>query len=187
MDISYYGHNIAVKVCYPSIDKCNFYCVWGLHLNMIYEMINNRMKFKELQFEKLEESKELITDKKDIKSNDKCYPALPVKKDKYYSHLPLQKESKYEKKLLFTSNDLVDMYQKICFKSRMKMSREIYELNNKNKNYLKRNIDLYDELKMIKLRPKQILQCEQCHNVISFNKCKKCIIKNSTILKNYYY
>ena len=84
MDVSYYGHNIAVKVCYPSIDKCNFYCVWGLHLNMIYEMINNRMKFKELQFEKLEESKELITDKKDIKSNDKCYPALPVKKDKYY-------------------------------------------------------------------------------------------------------
>lgn len=238
INIKYFDHIIPVKICYQNFTKCEYTCIWGMHIDFIYKNISNKLKYSELQFEylpvtkpstnksiehfpslskKIDETKpsnKMMTYAK-ISSAPapvrapapapvrKPAPApapvrepapapasvrapAPVRAPEHVS-VPKKRWVVHDRKMPFTKNDLIDKYSEILSSSKIKMIKKIDQLQEENMNFLKRNINLVDEMKSLKLIPRNSVSCDNCHTPLSIKRCKGCHIKNSRHLMSYFY
>ena len=64
INVKYSDCIIPVKICYRNISKCKGLCTWGMHIDLIYQNCNNKLKYIEPQFESISFEKPI--DKKPI-------------------------------------------------------------------------------------------------------------------------
>lgn len=87
----------------------------------------------------------------------------------------------------FTANDLIDSHYEILSRKIDYLSEKVDFLEEDNKNFVKRSVDLSNELKIIKLIPKKNYKCDVCQVPIMKRKCKKCFIEESPQLMSMLY
>lgn len=87
----------------------------------------------------------------------------------------------------FTANDLIDSYHEIQSRKIAYLTEKVDFLEEDNKNFVQRSVDLSDELKIIKLTPKKDYRCDVCQEPIMKRRCKKCFIEESPQLMSLLY
>lgn len=205
INVNYFGHTIPVKVCYRNMSKCQQWCTWGMHVNFIYQNSSSKMKYEELQFEyaplvkKVEQRKAVPV--KPVLKRVEQFPALPGKKVEAVkavnksvavtvaekSIATKRKWVVHDRELPFTVHDLIDKRAEIMVTSRMRMIRQIDQLQEESNHFLKRNVALVDEMNSRKLVPRPCVACDHCHKPLSIKRCRGCFIKESPHMMNYFY
>lgn len=87
----------------------------------------------------------------------------------------------------FTANNLIDCYHEIRSRKIFYLMEKINFLEEDNKNFIKRSIDLSDKLNIIKLTPKKEYRCDICEAPIMRRRCKRCFIEESPQLMSLLY
>lgn len=91
------------------------------------------------------------------------------------------------RKLPFTIYDLIDKRNEIISLARMRMIRQINLLESENKDFLKRNVSLTDEMNARKLVPRTCSACDHCHKPLGIKRCRSCFINESPQLMSFFY
>lgn len=209
INVKYFGHTIPVKICYRNMSKCKQWCTWGMHIDFIYQSSGNKLKYSELQFEHtpLEKRKPVIQKRQVTTNFVEQFPSLPSKKKESVSvekpvskmvapaptpaptpaPAPKKRWVVHERELPFTVHDLIDKKAEILATSKMRMIRRIDQLQEESSNFLKRNIDLVDEMNARKLVPRTCVSCDHCHKPLGIKRCRGCFVKESPHLMSYFY